>query len=345
MAVMYELPKSREFTIDASTSSITTEWFLSGLSDEGTVRAFAVAKTPRIFRRLIRSSIRAQPVGKQEWYVTIEYGTLTGVNPDSTGAGGQGGAPINLSPSFGFDTGGATANVMQSVRTISQTTPFGVTLGTRANKFTLDNQRAIGVSKDGVAGCDKILPTFQWQYDQRLVKVPGSYLITLASLTGTVCSTKFFGFGRREVLYLGASGRATWEDGWTITHKFLVAPTRKNVRISDAIVVDEVRGHDYLWVGYGPKQVGQWVLQVPIAAYVEQIYEEGDFWLIGIGGVSERDRLRATREATEQRDDGVKVRVPKRPNVGKPSDPPIEGDAVLGGGILVPAALSQDIFQ
>jgi hypothetical protein len=42
------------------------------------------------------------------------------------------------------------------------------------------------------------------------------------------------------------------------------------------------RGWDYLWVKHGAEVVGDRVLQVPEAAYVEQGYSEANFNALGI---------------------------------------------------------------
>lgn len=345
MAVeMWEQPISRDFTIEANSASIEQNWFIRGTGDEVTVEALLKTRTPRIFRRLIRNRIKTNRVGPSEWFATIEYGTLTpgtAEPPDSKGFESQ-----RLTNSFTWDTTGATAHINQSLKTISKTTKRETTLGTEANKYTLDNQRAIGISKEGVAGCDKYLPQFQWTYEQRLLFCTGGYMVTVAGLVGTINSTKFFGFGPGEVLYLGANGRYTVDDGWTVTHKFLSLPTRKNIQIAEGIIVEEKRGHDYLWVGYVPQLVGQALLHLPESAYVEQIYLDGHFWLLGIGGVTKKDALRAMQAGIPNGDGkGKGPRKPRRPIIGKQAGPaPFDPDAIPGI-LVVPQADSQTIFQ
>ncbi|MCE3019082.1 MAG: hypothetical protein LW870_24850 [Pirellula sp.] len=46
--------------------------------------------------------------------------------------------------------------------------------------------------------------------------------------------------------------------------------------------VDPRHSWDYLWVKHGEEVVGDRVLRVPEAAYVEQVYSEANFNALGI---------------------------------------------------------------
>lgn len=48
------------------------------------------------------------------------------------------------------------------------------------------------------------------------------------------------------------------------------------------MTVAQKRGWDYLWVRFGEKAVQGVLLKVPIAAYVERVYEDGDFSQLGL---------------------------------------------------------------
>ena len=66
-----------------------------------------------------------------------------------------------------------------------------------------------------------------------------------------------------------------------MTYHFAARPNETNVRIGSIHGVSK-RGWDYLWVKHGEEVVGDRVLQVPEAAYVEQVYPEANFNALGI---------------------------------------------------------------
>ena len=107
-------------------------------------------------------------------------------------------------------------------------------------------------------------------------RVSTSYKKTLAALTGTVNKSSFRGFSAGEVLFLGASGTKRSRKAtapWEITFRFAVSPNKAGF------------SWDYLWVRYADKvaEGGRNVVKKPVAAYVEQVYLEGDFGNLGLG--------------------------------------------------------------
>lgn len=279
MVAMWELPLSGDFDVSISAISVDKKFFLQGLADEGAVEVYALKSTPPRWRRLARQSLKSNRVGPQEWFLTVNYGTApVGI--------GENKAPDNslLGSEWSFDTTGQTIHITQSLATVSKTTEFGTTLGDKANAFTLDNKRAIGLSQDRVEGCEKVAPQFQWGVEHTFIQVTGAYLVTLTELTGTTNLKGFFGFPPGSTLFLGASGRFTADSRWRVSFKFASLPNLRNVRISDEITIPEKKGWEHVWVGYLPKQIGNRVFQVPDAAYVEKVYAEADFSFLGIGG-------------------------------------------------------------
>lgn len=286
----YELPvDSGNFDVGYTGSQIVKKFFLAGLADESLAEVYAQSHTPSIYRRLLRQKIKGQRIGPAEWFIDIEYGTLpAGEFPDLSQFG----------PSFSGDTTGQSVHITQSLGTISKTTNITTEYGANSDnpvrifgidvpakpKFTLDNEKAIGLSMERVEGCEKFVPQFQWQTEISLRIATGAYLVTLMNQTGTTNIQPFCSFPPRSTLFLGASFRYTDKDRWRFTFKFSSMPNRVNIDIGNGITVPFKAGWDYLWVGYQPKQVGTKILQVPNAAYVEQIYHASDFFNLGIGG-------------------------------------------------------------
>ena len=180
---------------------------------------------------------------------------------------------------FAFDTGGGTKHLNQSIKTDGKY-PNGAP----------DFAGAIEVDNEGnVNGIDVTMPVLNFTETHTLAgsRVSTSYKKTLAGLTGTVNRSGFRGFERGEVLFLGASGTKRSKKSsapWEITFRFAVSPNQAGLQVDD-IKVARKYGWDYLWVRYADKvaEGGKNMVKKPVAAYVEQVYPEGDFGRLGIG--------------------------------------------------------------
>lgn len=174
----------------------------------------------------------------------------------------------NSDPAVSFDTTGGTRHLNRSLATISITPAEATNYG-----------GAIEVDGEGnVNGVDVTMPvmTFSETHTFAPSKVTTAYRKQLFLLTGTVNQAAFRGFAIGEVLFLGASGQKNGEF-WDITFKFAVSPNRTNLKVTDSLIVSSKYGWDYLWVKFGEKVVNGAIVKEPIAAYVERVYEAGDF--------------------------------------------------------------------
>ena len=180
---------------------------------------------------------------------------------------------------FAFDTGGGTKHLNQSIKTDG-----------KYPKDAPDFAGAIEVDNEGnVNGIDVTMPVLNFTETHTLAgsRVSTSYKKTLAGLTGTVNRSGFRGFERGEVLFLGASGTKRSKKSsapWEITFRFAVSPNQAGLQVGD-IKIARKYGWDYLWVRYADKvaEGGKNMVKKPVAAYVEQVYPEGDFGRLGIG--------------------------------------------------------------
>ena len=183
-------------------------------------------------------------------------------------AGGDSADAGNSDPAVSFDTTGGTRHLNRSLATISITPAEATNYG-----------GAIEVDGEGnVNGVDVTMPvmTFSETHTFAPSKVTTAYRKQLFLLTGTVNQAAFRGFAIGEVLFLGASGQKNGEF-WDITFKFAVSPNRTNLKVTDSLIVSSKYGWDYLWVKFGEKVVNGAIVKEPIAAYVERVYEAGDF--------------------------------------------------------------------
>ncbi len=188
----------------------------------------------------------------------------------------------------------ATTAILSNAATISGSSKGLTILNAPVTNFN----RVIGVSKDGVAGCDKIAPKQEWQITRRFRGMTVELANNFADLTGTMNDGPFFGRSEGEQLFLGAQGAPSQNNSATeapevrVTFRFAVAPTLYNVDITDpdddgnpTLRIPVKRGHDYLWVFFVSDldPISRQNISRPEMAFVEQIYEQEDFSLLKIG--------------------------------------------------------------
>lgn len=293
MANIYERHVSRNNAIDAKTAELSLEYVVTGSMDESEVFQLVAATSPIQFYYLTRAKISNELQGGGIWFCKVDYRTIdiqeaVGVDPQETPEDEAEEGPPNptvspiapMSAAYAFDCSAATVHITQSLETRGMWTAAG-------KQPNPNNAKAIGLTKEEIKGTDIFAPKFEWSLEVQRNKCTLKYLKTLSGLAGRVNYGKaFYGFDKGSVLYLGATGRYTFADKWTISHRFAVSPEEAFLVISDDITVTFKYGWDYIWVGYEPRIVGGnngQLLQVPKAAYVEQVYQEGDFKKLEIG--------------------------------------------------------------
>jgi hypothetical protein len=265
--------ESRKITTNAAGNAESAEFIyaLRGVADEGSARILAGSSTPSTYGDLVRKNISLDPVhidtanlGACIWEVTVQYGVK---EEPETGDPAQ----------FSFDTGGGTQHITQAIQTISRHAASGT---------APDFKGAIGVTHDNVEGVDITVPVYNFSETHYLADatVTLSYRGTLFNLTGKVNNGSFKGLAAGECLFLGASGSKRGEDDWEITYRFAASPNRSGISVGP-ITVASKKGWEYLWVRYADEEDAgsNTLVKKPIAAYVERVYEEGNFAALGIG--------------------------------------------------------------
>jgi hypothetical protein len=172
-----------------------------------------------------------------------------------------------------FNTTGASTHLNQSLRT----------RGTYAapGKVAPNYQGAIGVSDSGVAGVDITVPAFEFSVRKKFEFVSTAYLLAMVAMTGRVNSSSWSIFAPGEALFLGGEGGEDDQNWVDVTYHFAARPNEMNLTIGNITGVSK-QGWDYLWVKHCEEVIGDRVLQVPEAAYVEQVYPEANFNALGI---------------------------------------------------------------
>ena len=241
-------------------------YHVQGTMDDLLVRDRVLARSPRFYAGLIRNDVDIDPVDYELWEATVNYGKRKEEEERSR----------NPLLNLGFEIGTETSHITQSRRT-----PGKYALpGARAN----DYEGAIGYDGESVQGTDIMVPTFQFT-QQRILPIETvtfGFVRALFYLTGRVNSGAFLGFETGEVLFLGAGGTRSPEGDWDLTYRFAASPNVKNLTVGKIRGINK-RGWEYLWVRYMDSKDANVLVKVPFEAYVEEVYQAGNFNILGIG--------------------------------------------------------------
>lgn len=177
-----------------------------------------------------------------------------------------------------LDRGAARAGAIGGASWVIPASPLPAV----ARKY--DYKGAIGVNADRIEGCDVFRSKFEWTRTVQVANLSRAYLLVLRNLVGRKNASHFYGSPPGDVLYIGATGTFSVSDRWSVTHRFAEIEGRADIEIvPNELRVPYKRGWDYLWVKYERRPDAGTIAPRAAAAYVEEVYEDGDFSLIGIG--------------------------------------------------------------
>ena len=254
---------SREY-IEGDNAAVVLTYIIRGTDNDLEAKTALATNTPTIYDGLVRQSYGVDYLGPFMWTGTVRYGLIQR-------------QPETGQSVFAFDTGGGAQHITQSLVTINRYAPPG--------KTAPDFGGAIGVTHDNVEGVDITVPVYTFSETHYLPDsaITGAYKLTLFNLTGTVNNATFKGFAAGECLFLGASGSKRGSEDWEITFRFAGSPNKTGITIGDITGIAK-KGWEYLWVRYADTEdaTAQAVVKKPLAVYVEQVYEYGNFSLLGI---------------------------------------------------------------
>jgi len=260
---VHEKWESRE-TTEGESPSVDLIYIVRGTDSDLAAKTALAAASPVLYDGLVRQSLHIERVAEDIWEGSVRYGEL---QPPETG-----------DSTYQFDTGGGTQHITQSLQTVGRYAPPG--------KTAPDFQGAIGVTHDNVEGVDITVPVYNFSETHYLADeiVTPAYKANLFALTGKVNGAPFRGFAAGEVLFLGASGSKRGQEDWEITFRFAASPNVTGLQVGNITGIAK-KGWEYLWVRYADDEdaVAKVLVKKPIAAYVEQVYQYGDFSGLGIG--------------------------------------------------------------
>ena len=271
-----EAYSERDQTINAKgeVTEIEIPYLVFEAADEDAALAAArsVAASRTVSGMVLDEVEVTERVNKDTWKVKAIYKDEDSDDPDDPDEEEE-------TSSFAFDTGGGTMHRNQSLKTVS-----------KVPNDAPDFNGAIEVDNEGnVNGVDVTMPVLNFTETHTMngSRVTTSYKKSVAALTGTVNRSGFRGFSAGEVLFLGASGTKRSKKPnapWEIPFRFAVSPNQSGLQVGK-LKVSQKKGWDYLWVRYADKVADNKknVIKEPVAAYVEQVYPDGDFGNLGLG--------------------------------------------------------------
>lgn len=239
--------------------SQTNVFTAAGSNDGDFVRAYATAATPSVvstvYGTLYRQDIQVDPVGYEQWKVTVPYATAK----QETG-----------SCRWTFDTTGGTVHITASKATIGKYAASGT---------APDYKQLIGVNGEDVQGADVVIPalklTCHFRHPAAVISL--SRIKYLADITGTVNSVPWNTFAAGEVLFLGCSGSEGTDAETEVQYQFACSANSSSLTIGDVANVVK-KGHHLAWIKYedGTDTAGgtTYPVKKPQFVYVERVYEE-----------------------------------------------------------------------
>lgn len=242
------------------------EYLIAGTSSRSTAVALAQAAAPATVTdpegtTLYPNDWPADPAGYRAWTVRVDYAKR---DP-------------SLAEEVSFDISTETVTITQSLQTVNKYAAPG--------DVAPDFRGAIGVEGDTVKGASVLSPKASYTITAKLAAsaVTGAYQLALYNLVGKKNAAAFRGAKAGEILFAGARGRKLSAEEWEISFSFLFSQEAANIPVGN-INVTLKAGWDYLWVYYTIKKdnAAKRLIQEPTAAYVEKVYEDGDFAGLGI---------------------------------------------------------------
>lgn len=264
MTITVDLDYSNDFQVGDGEQQLT--YNVRGTSDESEAYFSLVSQALPVYNGRFAYSATIRRIADDVFQATVGYKAAT---PEQRQNFGQDGGGSSLQ----FEIGTETLHITQSKSTVSKTTATA--------RPAADHKGAIGVSSEGIEGCDVLVGNLTWSetHTYPLSAINQAYLASLSQVVATMNANSFRGFSRGEVLFLGATGGVSEQKPqWELTYRFAMSPNQTNIVVGD-ITVPSKLGWDYLWIEYLAQSddSAKRVAQRPYAAYVERVYDFSDF--------------------------------------------------------------------
>ncbi len=207
-------------------------------------------------------------LGDKLWRVEVRYSRPTPTS-ESVEPGGSAGRRVRI----GFDR----QRLYRSISTIQAYAADGETAP--------DFGKMIGVTQNGVEGVDVITPAFKFTRHRTIdaSAYNDSYENVLYNVVGRVNKTPFTGKASGTVLLVGVDSQYNPRtDEYELTFEFEASPNQLDISVGGITGITK-GGWEYLWVYYEDveDEASGRTIKKPVAAYREQIYQVGDFSVLG----------------------------------------------------------------
>lgn len=244
-------------------------YILTGSSDDIAIKLHVQNNAPPTYDGLIAENYSIEPLCPDVWEANVSY-----VDPSRK-------LDAPLSPgeiTWEFDTSGGQTHITYATLVAK----YPASGSSAAPNFT----GGINVGSDKVPqGVDIAVPMMRVTVRKRVSRsyITDSYIYTLEQLTGKVNNATWRGRQKGELLFLGASGAQGTKVDPEISYSFLASRNVTGLSFGAITGVDK-RGHEYLWVAtkLQDDSTAGTLVSVPLGVYVHQVYEYGDFNLLGI---------------------------------------------------------------
>lgn len=223
------------------------------------VSSAAPAIVPGLGVSLIRKTINiTERLGPNAWRVQVDFGRSEATQDTIT-----------------FDTTGGNAHLTQSLATVNRYAPPGLTAP--------DFGGTIGVTENAIEGVDVTRPKFGFTRTKQIVTLSDAYLTTLFFATGKTNLYQWGIYAPGEALFLGVTGSVTGTEPVDLTFRFECSPDATGLTVGNITGITK-GGWDYLWTRHYEiaDPVSQTMVKIPLAVYVERVYERTDFALLGL---------------------------------------------------------------
>lgn len=286
MSIRVEELAGASLSYDPRNPGATIPYVAWGSDVESVLRAALLAAVPAYFGGMPLRSLQPKEDknGVGVWFADAVYGLAdaqTGSNPTSSTTSPPPPPPPTedtvIGSQYGFQWAAPTGKYTQSKETLDTVVVTGATAP--------DFKRAIGVQPDGtVEGVD--LPSWPEAISLTAV-IPNftlKYLKACRALAGKTNATAFLAHAAGKLLYLGGSAQPREGGGMTVTHRF-ASGEFQIIEADDfapgfpAFTVDPFA---YVWVWYTAAVDAGRTVQKPTAAYVERLYDSGDYSVLGL---------------------------------------------------------------
>lgn len=244
-------------------------YFATGSFDEDEIKFEAESQLPTTDAGFGGRTIDVDPIDHNQgyWEVTATYVKSTPIAPPAEGES-----------EYSFEVATNSVHITQSIETVSVQVQEG-------DDTHSSFGGVIGVTKDGVDGCDILVPESRFSETHYLSDsiVTEAYRRTLRSIVGKTNDAPFRDHDTGEVLLVGIrGGKRASDEVWQVEFQFATSDNASGLVIGDINPIDK-GGFDYLWIYYEPSVEGTRIVPVPAVASVERVYRSANFSDLGIG--------------------------------------------------------------